>query len=112
MADQTVIANLNNISKAQWPSIYYNLNRWEWDDRLGDKPDNWDNMPEFYRGCFAPIKNAFLNTRYETLKPIMHYIRLCTGERELLHYNNVVILEKTEDEFREWLDNYLLESNE
>jgi len=112
LTNQTPITNLNNIPKKQWSSIYHNLNSWEWDDRLGDKPERWDNMPDFYKGPFASIKNIFLDTKFETLKPIMNYIRLCIGERELLHYNNVVVLGKTEDEFREWLDNYLLESKE
>lgn len=106
------ISNLNNVPRPEWPAIYHNLNSWKWDDRLGVKPEHWDSIPEFYRGHFRSVKNFILNNRYKILRPVMNYIRLYVGERELLHYNYVVVLGKTEDEFRGFLDDYLLENKE
>ncbi|MEL7661568.1 hypothetical protein [Acetobacterium wieringae] len=102
------ISRLISTPKSEWPAIYWKLNRWEWDDRLGDKPKNWDNMPQFYRGRFRGIKNIFLNNRYKIIKPIRDYIKLYIGERELLHYYHIVVLGNTEDEFKEWIESYLL----
>lgn len=102
------ISRLISTPKSEWPSIYWELNRWEWDGRLGDKPKNWDNMPRFYRGRFRGIQDIFLNSRYKIIKPIRDYIKLYIGERELFHYYHIVILGNTEDEFKEWIESYLL----
>lgn len=61
-----------------------NLNNWEWDYRLGEKPKNWDDIPDY-------ILNNHHNfpTKYGTINPITSYIKQKVSRKEILKYHHL-----------------------
>lgn len=66
--------------------IYKKLNNWKWDSRLGEKPDNWDNLPHY-----SPDINKTSKTMYVT--PILNRIALLLGEDNLKDLKYEIISE-------------------
>ena len=70
--------------------IYYNLNAWQWDDRLGEKPIGFDEMP---------IVARFKRGKFDYADPICQVITEIVGEKELLKHWHLKGLKRTEKEF-------------
>lgn len=64
--------NLDKFSKRELSEIYTNLNGWQWDERLGDKPKDFDEMPNRCR--------ASVFSKYHVITPIMREIIARTSE--------------------------------
>lgn len=75
------------------------MNCWHWDDRLGDKPDNFDNLPNWIVDLSQESKNKYIT-------PIMNAIEDRIGRKEILRewnvYNSNNNLGMSEDEFEDW----------
>ncbi len=41
------VADLKKMSVSELKSIFRTLNIWEWPDALGEKPEEWDKMPNY-----------------------------------------------------------------
>lgn len=63
------------LSSRDFIEIYYSLNRWEWDDRIGPEPHNFETMTH--------------EEMRSVIRPIMQEIRTLTSEYERLRYANV-----------------------
>ena len=68
---------------------YCRLNSWQWDDIIGPKPNDFDNIEDLL------VKNEYL---YEPFQRIINII----GERNCNKYWWMFVLDKTEDEWVEW----------
>lgn len=68
---------------------YCRLNSWQWDDIIGPKPNDFDNIENLL------VKNEYL---YEPFQRIINII----GERNCNKYWWMFVLDKTEDEWVEW----------
>ena len=68
---------------------YCRLNSWQWDDIVGPKPNDFDNIEDLL------VKNEYL---YEPFQRIINII----GERNCNKYWWMFALDKTEDEWVEW----------
>ena len=68
---------------------YCRLNSWQWDDIIGPKPNDFDNIEDLL------VKNEYL---YEPFQRIINII----GERNCNKYWWIFVLDKTEDEWVEW----------
>ena len=68
---------------------YCRLNSWQWDDIVGPKPNDFDNIEDLL------VKNEYL---YEPFQRIINII----GERNCNKYWWIFVLDKTEDEWVEW----------
>lgn len=68
---------------------YCRLNSWQWDDIIGPKPNDFDNIENLL------VKNEYL---YEPFQRIINII----GERNCNKYWWMFALDKTEDEWVEW----------
>lgn len=82
----------SKFTKHELLEINSKLNRWEWDDRLGIKPDNFDNMPDFLL-----TKHDSIISKRDILEPIRMEIKKHVTEKETMHYHNV---EDTQNPFR------------
>lgn len=43
--DKDLFLKLNSLSTEELCEIYYNLNGFEWDERIGEKPEGFDDLP-------------------------------------------------------------------
>ena len=96
--------DFSKYSKSELCEIYNVLSHWGWDDRIGEKPENWDNIPRYYR---SPIKELLFKNRYKILKPYIDSIKMVVGEKALLRHHWQVNLHRTEEEFNEFWENEL-----
>ena len=94
------MVDLSKFTTKELCEIEHNLNAWKWDDRLGEKPDGWDGMPDYK----SPFKRRFIKTKIAILLPIMKNIKNIVGQKEIYHYHHTCILGHTEDEFQKWYD--------
>jgi len=98
---------LNKVPENEWMSIYDNLNDWTWDDRLGEKPDDWDTMRHVkYRKILWHTSFYFVNHKARTLCniicPIQDYVESCVGKKAILRYHHIHNLGRTNQEFEDW----------
>ena len=92
--------------KPEWPAIYSNLNSWRWDDHLGEKPTDWDDMP-WYKDKKILFYNTYeddpkVRTRYKIIEPINKYIESEIGSKEILRYHHLHNCGRTNQQFEEW----------
>lgn len=61
-----------NLSKSELVEVYYKLNSWEWDDRLGEKPDRWEFLPPY--NCKLIHKLLKRKTRSDYINPLFKLV--------------------------------------
>lgn len=86
-----------NYSKRELAEIWNTLNTWKWDDRLGEKPDNWDSLPDF--NFTENHKNP---TKRDYIKPYTTYIMNKIGEKECLRCHHINHLGKSNLQYKIW----------
>lgn len=79
--------------------IYNILNSFGWDDRLGDKPRGYDELPD----SKMKIKKG---TKREYISPINYEIDRRIGRKEWLRWHHKNNLNRTDDEFEAWWKTY------
>jgi len=97
---------LSKISEDEWPSIHCKLNRWEWDDRLGTKPEDWDDMPSWkdkkilwFTTCEEDKKTR---TKFKIISPLNQFIDNSVGAKAVLRYHHIHNLGRTDQQFEDW----------
>ncbi|GAA5417931.1 hypothetical protein Pryu01_03009 [Paraliobacillus ryukyuensis] len=85
---------LKGMSEQDMIEIHCNLNGWEWDSRLGEKPKYFDDMPNRDR------TSKF--DKYSKITPIMKEIEKRTSERSRLKHHHLYNLERTRIQFEIW----------
>lgn len=86
-----------NISNKELAEIYNKLNNWQWDYRLGVKPENWDQLPDY------KSKNVYSYlTKYKISKPYVILIKKAIGEKECLRFHHIHNLGRTNFQFEIW----------
>lgn len=86
-----------NYSKKELAEIWNNLNCWKWDNRIGDKPENWDTIPDFHLN-----KTYTLPTKSKIIKKYTRYIMSKIGEKECLRYHHINNIGRTNTAFEIW----------
>lgn len=89
--------NLEGYTINELAEIYHIINIWEWHDCLGEKPLNWDNLPDY---SFS--KQHTLPTKKDIINPVARHIRSLIGEKETLRYLHVSKLSKSHYQFEYW----------
>lgn len=82
--------------------IHNELNGYRWPDLLGEKPEDWDKLPNFRR---TELGQKLFKSRSKILRPIMIDIERQIGNTKLLEWHWIHNLKKTKEEYREWLFN-------
>lgn len=101
----------------QMIEVEHDLNEWEWNDLLGDKPEKFDELPNYphtwYQKRFWCKKLFNFRTKYDYTHQIRKYIRQFTNVRDELYYHNVIVRKTmNEDEFQKfWIDSCLNHRN-
>jgi hypothetical protein len=85
---------MEHLSKKELLEIYDKINRWEWDDRLGEKPVNFDEMPNRDKGSKFQ--------KYFVLMPYFKEIKKRTSERERAKYHHLHKLKRSRFQFEVW----------
>lgn len=63
------VSELSNMPDLVLISIYKSLNIWEWTELLGEKPDGWDEMPNYKK-----ITMGECQTKDAIIRPYMRAI--------------------------------------
>lgn len=93
------INRIGGLTKDELCEIYDKLNRWGWDERIGEKPEGWDEMHYWKIGLWPE------RTRDNYLRPICERITEIVSEKELLRYHHIHNLHRTNEEFEMWWEN-------
>lgn len=78
--------------------IYNNLNHWKWDERLGEIPNGFYDLPNFLKRPYGECKQRYIS-------PFMREIERVVSQHDLLRYHHICNLERTEEEFEQWWRN-------
>jgi len=89
--------DLKKISDNELAEIYENLNHWKWDNHLGEKPKDFDNLPNY----FLSSHNSIL-TKEDILLPIMAQIEKQIGKWKLDYLRHVSRGGMTKLKFYKW----------
>ncbi len=64
------VEQLMDFSDSVLVDIYRTLNYWQWPEILGDKPEGWEEMPNYKKPYMGECK-----TKEEVIRPYMDMIR-------------------------------------
>lgn len=103
-------AKLKTIPYDELPAVYSNLNRWEWDERLGKKPVDWDDLEKFHHKRFSYKEDKRTKTKHKIIAPLIASIEYRVSEKALFRYHHVHNLGRTDQQFEDWWDSKLIES--
>lgn len=94
------VENLQEYTQRELCEISERLNSWEWDDRIGAKPENWDALPKYNRHWYHKLIKR--KTKADYIDPVLSFIRMLVPEKELLRFHNVDVLHMTNENFEQW----------
>lgn len=86
--------------------IYQKVNSFQWDSRLGEKPEMFDSLPEFNWKWYHIFRKE---TKWKYVRPICQAITAIVGEKELLRYHHIHNLGKTDEEFEQFWNIWQIE---
>lgn len=66
-----------SLPKSELVEVYYKLNSWQWDERLGEKPDGWDLLPLY--NCKLIHKIMKRKTRNDYVTPLFKLVNYIVG---------------------------------
>ena len=89
------IKQLNAVPRGIYPEIYDRLNSWEWHPALGEAPEGWDGMT--------------WQEKRPYIQEWMGHIKSKCSEKELLRYHHIHNLNRSEQQFDDWWDSYVLD---
>lgn len=64
-------SELLNFSDSFLKSIYLQFNHWLWPEILGEKPEGWDEMPNYRK----PYMDEHVTTKDDIIRPYMTVIK-------------------------------------
>ena len=82
------------IPRAEHPELVWALRRGEWDDRLGSKPENWEDMDQ--------------NERINASKMQIEYLESHVSKKELDRYFLTHYLQYTDQQFEDTWDSVIM----
>lgn len=101
MKNQIKFNDVSKYSNEEICEMIYNLNIWKWDDRVGDKPDGFDQMPLYNRHWWHKLMRR--ETRIDYINPAMSYLQKRVSMREFYFFANVTRSKRmTSEEFEKW----------
>jgi hypothetical protein len=65
--------DVSNYSNEEICKMIYNLNGWNWDERVGEKPDGFDQMPWYNIHWWHRLIKR--KTRQDYIRPAMGYLQ-------------------------------------
>ena len=77
--------------------IHNILNRWDWPEQLGDKPENWDTMRDH-----DYLRDSNEITKHVIITPIMAEIKNIIGLKECLRWHHLNNLDRSNEQFEKW----------
>ena len=97
---KNITNDISKFAEEELCQIYNNLNCWDWDELLGEKPKNWDKLPLYHRSA---IKRRFFNSKSKIANPLMAQIEEMVSLKKLLEWHWIHNLCKTKEEYEAWL---------
>lgn len=91
------IGKLKELTRQDMIEIRRKINCYEWDERLGEKPDGWDDMPDFVLS-----KQHKIPAKTDIVRPIMKEIEKSISEKQLMKYWHIAELGSTKLQYELW----------
>lgn len=92
--------DITGFSQEELCEAYSVLNSWEWYDGFGNKPDGFDDMPQYRQTVKEKLFHRPARTDY--IDPYFKAISDSVPEKELLRYHHIHNLGHTNEEFESW----------
>lgn len=85
---------VDGIPMEDLPEVWSRINHFEWDARLGEMPDGWENMS--------------IPEKHQVTRDIYSCIESRSSNKELLRYHHKVELGRTDQQFDDWWESMVL----
>lgn len=91
---------LKQYSQLELCEIYDVLQSWEWDERIGEKPQGFDELPNYnYKLRHKLLKRK---TKEDYINPVIAAIEKTVPRKELFRYHHLHNLKRYNEEFEDW----------
>jgi hypothetical protein len=94
---------IKSVPEADLPKIYYKLNCWKWDKRLGEEPEDWGTMPSWQCKRFLWHTSYKIDTKarakHNIVYPLMQLIDMIYAKKAALKAHFIYMLEMSEEQF-------------
>lgn len=91
-------------TREQQLQIAHDLNRWKWNDLLGEKPEGFDNLPRWNSKLIHKLTKR--RNKHDIVCLIRLFIEKMFSDKELLYYHNVKCNGMTKEEFERFWQEY------
>ena len=85
--DKDLFLKLNSLTTEELCEIYYNLNCFRWDDRIGEKPDGFDDLPRNRFKWYHRFTRK--TTKRDYVEPMLMIVKDILPEKDYSHWLNV-----------------------
>lgn len=86
---------LDELPREKLLEIHDNLNKWQWDESIGEVPKNWESMT--------------IEDKHAVVRDWMDLIKCRVSYKEILRYHHLHNLGSTESEYEDWWDSMVLD---
>lgn len=93
---------LSTIPKEKWPEIWNALNSWQWCDLLGEKPEDFDILPNWRKANWFQGQKTIAYFKSDIVGPLHKVILHEIGYKECLRYLHTQCLGYSDEEFERW----------
>lgn len=96
-----VFKDISNYSNEEICEMIDNLNNWNWDERVGEKPEGFDQMPWYNVHWWHRLIKR--KTRQDYIRPAMGYLQQRVTMKEFYFFINVTHSKRmTSEQFEKW----------
>lgn len=93
--------DVSNYSNEEICEMIDNLNDWNWDERVGEKPDGFDQMPWYNIHWWHRLIKR--KTKHDYIQPAMRYLQKRVTMKEFYFFANVTRSKRmTSEQFEKW----------
>jgi len=92
--------DISKFSQEELCEAYDIMNSWGWYDKFGEKPEGFDNMPNYRRTLMEKVFHV--PTKEDYISSFCMAIVEAVPEKELLRYHHIHNLGRTDEEFEKW----------
>lgn len=84
---EDVFTKIINLSTEELCEVYYNLNGYRWDDRIGEKPEGFDDLPTWRNKWYHRFTRK--TTKRDYVEPMLMIVKDTLPEKDYSHWLNV-----------------------
>lgn len=95
-----VLKSLSKLNEDELCELYWKIRDWQWDEKMGEKPNNFDNLPEYADKWYQLLFRKKSKEYY--LKPYRYGIERLVYREKLREFHFIHIEKRSQEDFQRY----------